>query len=164
LATFSSCKIEVTEESDCVFSRHTAHHVCLTGRQVPLPRQFLFMVRGEPDAYCVSDRSGCSLGDSGDFTFGSFAMPGLTLFVLLRQPDEYYVSDKSDCSFEDTGDIICTVPCHASAVCVRQGSPTRTVSDRSDCSFRDSGDITFGSFAMPDYVRAFKAARRVLSV
>ena len=67
------------------------------------------------------------------------------------------MSDKSDCSLEDTGDIICTVPCHASAVCVRQGSQTRTVSDMSDCSFRDSGDITFGSFAMPISLRAFKA-------
>ena len=65
------------------------HTACLTGLEVPLPRQFLFMVRGEPDVYCVSDRSGCSLGDSGDFTFGSFAMPGLTLFVLLKQKDEY---------------------------------------------------------------------------
>ena len=97
MATFSSCKIEVIEESDCVFSRHTAHHVCLTGRQVPLPCQFLFMVRGEPDAYCVSDRSGCSLGDSGDFISGSFALPGLTLFVLLRQ---------KCCSLGDSGDFI----------------------------------------------------------
>ena len=71
------------------FAGSQMHTACLTGLEVPLPRQFLFMVRGEPDVYCVSDRSGCcSLGDSGDFTFGSFAMPGLTLFVLLRQKDE----------------------------------------------------------------------------